>query len=1118
MKSRGESLAAIALCGFLAVSTPVLAEPSYARATKYNLDISGADLTTALPALSRQTGVVVLYPFALAQVRSNPVKGLYTVPEALQLMLRGTGFSGEVTAQGAVSISRRRRRCDTGEEAMLRDSKSTVSVVALLASLFTYPVCAQPASGQAGGGQDAQDIAFENVVVTGSRVIQDAAQSPTPLTIVSTQQLLETTPSNLMDGLNKLPVFQNSLTRRNAGNAGGNNGGSFLNLRNFGQQRTLVLLDGMRLPASGQNGAVDISILPQTLISRVDVVTGGASAVYGSDAVTGVVNFIVDKNFNGVKYDLNAGLSMYADGFQYKAELAAGTDLFGGRAHISGSLQYSAADGVRKLARPSGTKNLGSYYSGSTAALPNTNATQTGQTVSTSTGKITCNTTASGLRLPCSVNGYEFGTPGIPTPIFYGTIPAGQTAVAIGCPTCARVSNTAIFGATKDATAFGRFSYKLNNDIVFFTQLSLAQANVFNYSFPMQMEGSRQTTTFFRNNAFLPAATQALLGNNSATNPNWATDGTNTFNVSMWYDDDNRIRTTNNVTRNIISSSGFNGVIFTDWSWNAHFTHGETRLSTTGIHNGNNQFHNAAADAVIENGVLKCWNNTAAAIAQFGDLYPGCVPINVFGRNVSSQAAIDYWGRNTHFAQTNTMNDVAADISGELFDLPAGPLRVAVAGEMRWLDYVIDSNASPTEKVNCYGLRLCGALSTANGHVAQLPGAGFITPANQQYVTQTLWDNNTVPSVQASQSVWEFSAEVGVPILKDIPLIQSLDASLAGRHTDYSISGPVQTWKIGLDWHVNDDLRFRATNSIDIRAPTLNDLFSPATSNSGPFLDPLTNFNPGGIQTVSGGNPNLVPEVARTYTGGVVLTPSFIPGLTISADYYHIKLSNAIANISGSNLAIANLCIASGGMSPFCVLYERPFPYTNTTPANYPTLLRSQLLNAAFNMIEGQDYEVNYGFDLGDLLSDLRGSVNLRAMLNLQPVNSTSNFPGAPISHTTNPKGRASLFGGYMLDNWSVNAQWQWFSGLNKNGVFEVPGKTFYAEDRVRSFSKLDITLTRRFTLDDGTMQAYFNVQNVFNAIPADVYGSASNPGGVNTPAGQDLMGRYFTIGVRGNF
>jgi outer membrane receptor protein involved in Fe transport len=410
--------------------------------------------------------------------------------------------------------------------------------------------------------------------------------------------------------------------------------------------------------------------------------------------------------------------------------------------------------------------------------------------------------------------------------------------------------------------------------------------------------------------------------------------------------------------------------------------------------------------------------------------------------------------------------------------------------------------------------------------VPQLPGSGFITAANQQFVTQTLWDNNTVPSVHASENVWEFSGEIGIPILKDIPLVQSFDADIAGRYTNYSISGAVQTWKAGLDWHVNDSVRFRGTTSVDIRAPTLNDLYSPQVSNSGPFLDPLTNFNPGGIQTVSGGNPSLVPESSRTYTGGVVLTPSFIPGLTMSADYYNIKVKNAIASVSGSNTAIANICVASGGSSPLCTLYVRPFPYTNTTPANYPTLLKAQNLNVAFASTEGEDYEIDYSFDTADVLSDLSGLVNLRALLNVAPVLNSATFPSAPIQHgygvgttTASQKGHGTIFADYTLGNWSVDAQWRYFSGLNNNGVYG-PGQTFYAQNRVGDFSTMDFTLSKRITFDNGSvMSAYVNVQNAFAAVPPYTVGSSGNPGSIfgGVPPGEDVMGRYFTIGVRGS-
>jgi iron complex outermembrane receptor protein len=963
---------------------------------------------------------------------------------------------------------------------------ASVSVTAMSAAAFAQ---------SAGVGTDT-----ETVVVTGSRVITDVANSPTPLTVVSTQQLLATTPSNLADGLAKLPVFQGNSSERNSSSGAGNSSGDFLDLRNFGQQRTLVLMDGMRLPSSNQAGSVDISTLPQELFSRVDVVTGGGSAVYGSDAITGVVNLVLDKNYTGMKYEANAGISMYADGARYKLNLAAGTDILGGRGHIEGAVGYTNNDGVLGNTRPSGMEHLGSYNSGTTAASPIINIANSGQTVSTASGKITCSA--------CTVSGDEFVTPGVPGPIAYGFIPPGQTALASNCIDCARVDTTSLYSDTRNATFFGRMSYNLDNDISVFTQMSLAQANTFGYFFPSQSEPSRQTVNYFKNNAFLPAATQAALGNNSATDPNFATDGSNIFQVSEWYDAPNRTRQTSNDTRNWIWSSGINGTAFGGFDWEAHYTHGETRASTTGIRNGNNQYHDAAQDAVVDpaTGAVACYNDTAAAIALYGNIYPGCVPINEFGNNVTTDAQYNYWSRSTEFAETNTMDDIAGDISGNVFDLPAGPIRAAFAGEMRWLQYRINSDASPTALVNCYGLRLCGNAA----------GTG---PVNQSTVSQALWDNNTVPSVYASENVWEFSGEVGIPILKDLPFVQNLDADVAGRYTNYSISGAVQTWKIGLDYHVNDSVRFRATTSVDIRAPTLNDLYSPQTSNSGPYLDPLTNFNPGGIQTVAQGNPNLVPEVSRTYTGGVVLTPSFIPGLTASIDYYQIKVKNAIGTVTGTNTSISNLCVTTlpVGSSPFCSLYVRPFPYTNTTPANYPSVILSESLNAAYSVTEGEDHEVDYGFDTADVYSELSGLVNLRALLNVAPVLNAIQFPGAPVSHTTNPKTHATLLADYTLGNWSVNAEWHYFGDLYKNPVYGT-GQTFYAVNRVRSFKTTDFTLTKKIHFDNDTAASvYFNVQNAFNDIPPDTIGSPSNPGGVAVPSGEDVMGRFFTIGIRGD-
>ena len=207
-------------------------------------------------------------------------------------------------------------------------------------------------TGAAYAQQTAQNT--ETVTVTGSRIISDISLSPTPITAVSADQLLSTTPTDIPDALNKLPVFIGGRGPRSQDNASKNNGGNVLNLRNFGVSRTLILLDGHRVPFSNQDGTVDVDTLPQMLMTRVDVVTGGASAVYGSDAVAGVVNFILDKKFDGFKYNFNAGISKYGDAASWQAGIAWGTDLFGGRGHFEMASRFFSQDMVPDDHRPYG--------------------------------------------------------------------------------------------------------------------------------------------------------------------------------------------------------------------------------------------------------------------------------------------------------------------------------------------------------------------------------------------------------------------------------------------------------------------------------------------------------------------------------------------------------------------------------------------------------------------------------------------------------------------------------------------------------------------------------------------------------------------------------------------
>ena len=1034
-----------------------------ARSQTGHIDIPGEDLKAALDSYISQSGVQLVYRADdIRGEHSQAVHGALTPEQALDRLLEGTRVIAQRGPTGAVVLVRRP------------------------VNNFIRPLSPIPYMEE-----------VENVVVTGSRVITDASDSPTPLTQVNQEELLATTPTTMADALNKLPQLVGSSSRRTAGGASGNAGGDYLNLRNFGQQRTLVLQDGMRVPSTNANGSVDVSVLPQMLVSHVDIVTAGASAVYGSDAITGVINFVIDKNFNGAKYQANAGLSTYADGFSNQAGLAAGTDLFGGRGHLEGEIFYNHQDEVQKQARPQGIANWSSYGQG-TITSPITNFQQGRLNTSAPGGKITCTN--------CSVNGQQFVDNNVIGP-FYNGIQTTTSSLSQGGDG-GYWSIGSVLGATTRENGFARFSYDLGNGTAFFAQVTAAQARVFNHFIPSQIDFQRLTVNFFKNNPYLPTSQQALLGDDSAADPNWATDGTNVFQIWKWIKPgipgdpvSDPTRRTNSVQRNLTLTTGLSGQITKLYDWSFHFTHGEARDSVTGINNGNNQYADASHDAVVENGQIKCYNDTAAAIALYGNIYPGCVPMDTFGPTSISEAAYEYWSRDTNASITQKMDDIEGDIRGDVLTLPAGPMRAALSGEMRWLSYVVKSDASPSAMANCYGLRLCGGPN------------------------QTFWDNNTLASIAARENVWEFSGEANIPILKDLPFIQSLSSDIAGRYTNYSVSGAVETWKVGLDWRVDQDIRVRGTTSVDIRAPTLNDLYNPPTQTSIGYYDILTNFG-NGLEQQSQGNPNLVPEVARTYTAGLVYTPAQIPGLAMSVDFYNINLKNAIGTVAGgSNTQIQQICNASGGTSPYCALYVRPFPYTNTTPANYPTLTYSENLNSAFVSTEGEDYELDYQFDAADVSSDIAGLVKLRAFVNVQPKIDASAFPGSQIQHnagaggtTATQHGHASFFVGYTLGDWSVNYQLTWYSDEWKNGLLETP--VYYAQPRVPSFNTSDITIAKRLAFDGGSKATLFvTVNNIANALAPIVIGNAANPGaGAPVPVGEDIMGRFFTVGIRGNF
>ncbi len=914
----------------------------------------------------------------------------------------------------------------------------------------------------------AQDKQVETVVVTGSRVISDVANSPTPLTAVSTAQLEATTPSNIPAGLDKLPVFQGSSQPGSSGNGGSSAWINVLSLRNFGAQRTLVLFDSHRVAPANANGTVDIDTLPQMLMSRVDVVTGGASAVYGSDAITGVVNFILDKHFTGLKINANAGISNYGDGASYKVALAGGSDLLGGRGHLEGAAEFYHQDTVPQSARPYGNQVWLQTGLG-TAAKPYVFTPNSRNATASEGGIIHCG--------GCVLDTQQFIGNGVVGPFLHGQA-TGTGSVESGGDGADAPFGTAIT-AFRTATAFGRFSYNLNDTTNFYIQGSGSEGYATGTWYPTNMiAGANTASIFYTNNPFLSPTLQQQLNPNNTPNQ--------TFQLTKFINQFGRAGSpgTINVNRYLTVATGLDGTVLGNFSWDLYYSHSESRQDVTNYRNPNNQRWYAAEDAVKDpaTGNIVCYVSTTS----YANRYPGCVPMNPFGTTSISQQSYDYISSNTRYIMTNKMDDVSGSISGSVFDLPAGPITAALSGEMRWNDYVVDSNASPTAKVDCTGLRLC---STAT----------------------SLWQQNTVASAAANNNVWEFSGEVDVPLLKDIPLVKLMDANLAGRYTDYSTSGAVQTWKAGLDYHINDDVRLRATTSIDIRAPTLNDLFSPQQSSVTSFTDQHTGQY--GILFISSqGNPNLQPEVARTYTAGVVFTPSWIDNLTFSYDYYKIDIKNGIGSLSAGNNQLQNLCEQSNGTSQYCSLYQRPLPFSDRSPANYPTAIYSQALNTAFQVIEGSDIEADYHFDLADVSANWPGSVNLRLLVNIQPVNESQQFTGAAFTHSTAPKGHATAFVNYDIGQWAFGLEDRWVSG---NPLASQP-TIIYNPTRIKSSNYLDFNMQRRFSIDDNDYTGYLTIQNLFNARAPLVPNGSGSPGLLYPVAnGGDVMGRYFTIGLK---
>jgi len=971
-------------------------------------------------------------------------------------------------------------------------SLATTSAIAILLS----SIAPQIANAQTQAAQDPAAASLDEIVVTGSRVVRDGYEAPTPVSVMSADELNAMSTNNIADAVSALPAFSNSVTPRNstANLSSGAAGVNQLNLRGIGTNRTLILLDGRRVINSAltaANSAPDINSFPSALVQRVDVVTGGASAAYGSDALTGVVNFVIDRDFTGIKGEVQGGMTKYRDDKNYNAALTYGTPFANGRGHLLVAGELGHNDGISGTPRPwndsSAAFMVNPAWGTPTVANPNLSPAvpqyivgrNFGLSAASPGGVITASGAGNVLR------GIYFGPSGsVQCCLNFGTFsPVATNNISLGGDwQYTRIDNGLDMSTRIDRyVGYVRTSYDVTDSATVYADAQWSNAHAVNNSNPNRRLGNN---VIRRDNAFLPASVAAVMDANGLTQ----------FNMGSTNADMPRFRSDNRRTLRTWSA-GIDGSLAAfggDWTYNAYYQSSMTGLSPRTRSNGHTANYLRALDSVILNGAPTCRVNADASTTNND---ANCVAYNPFGIGVNDSKVIGYVTGTSYRYESLRQKVMAFAINGEPFELWAGPVSLAVGAERR------------TESVD-----------------------GFASAAD---LTTSYFAGNYKPTV-GKYTVSEGFIETVVPLAKDESWARSLELNGAVRATDYSTSGYVTTWKVGGTWQPVDDIRFRTTVSRDIRAPSLGELFAGGQANSGePLSDPFLNINIPSSFRITSGNPNLQPEKADTIGLGAVLTPMFLPGLALSADYYSIDIKGSVQAPSGQQ--VVNLCFQ--GNAQLCNRILRDASGNIFQVTTSPENLIGQKL-------KGLDFEASYRMPLADINEDWAGNFSIRALatrvLKLQTLTTTGlvidgvgaigSFGGTPqFSGLNSPKLRGSLAFAYEGDPLSVRATIR-YTGPGHYGrnfvncttgcpVSTTAAPTIMASDNyISSMTTLDLAFTYK-PFEEQDIETFLTIENVTNAPPPVIGGSltAVHYNGMGNKD-YDVLGRQYRAGVRFQF
>jgi iron complex outermembrane receptor protein len=974
---------------------------------------------------------------------------------------------------------------------------------------------------------------LEEIQVTGSRIQNITGMStPTPVTAVSLSELTALSPTTMISALSQLPQFLGNTTNDVRSGFFGSPGAGNLNLRGLntgGSGRTLTLLDGRRVvPATGA-GSVDINILPSALVRRVDTVTGGASAAYGTDAVAGAVNFILDTNYTGWTASAQAGTTSESDRDNMLYSAAWGAPI-GERMHLLLSGEYFEADPINTMTARDWYQGYSLINNPAPAPAPRyLNRPDVVSAIATFGGLIN-----SGVPTTSALYRRHFLPDGSLVPFVLGEGTATHAHSITNGGSGDDTSGT-LLALAPEAERYSGFAY-LGFDAT--PNLNLFVQGLVGQSMTDQpnhggrfaaVAGIDTRITIYRENPFIPAAVRQIMVNENLAS----------FQMNVVGDREGLGRTSRLKQDNetYSATAGFNWDLteglLENWQVSGYAQVGEA--DNRGYQENNLLDRIAAAtDAIVDP------NNPNNVICRAATIDPAkwgnCKPLNLFGRGNASDEAIAYTTNFTagqqitsplffqpdEYASGKTISFVSGvgkvyntetrqevlDISasGPVWDAWAGTIAAAVgvAWRKEAIEQIVWDPSNPASDPNVFP--------------ARDPALRGVPPYSSTRSSMT--QNSTVANVHGHYVVKEAFAEVQVPLLSEVPWADELSLLAAARAAEYTGSGEVWSWKVGLDWQVYNDLRLRGTVSQDVRAATLLERFNQTGGVGTVTLDPM--FPNDGTQTFSsrsGGNPNLDPETSKTWTYGFVYQPGWLENFSVSVDYWDVDIAGAIGNLGFQR--IVDDCFRGGGTGGVCSLVTRD-PVTNRL-----SQVRNITQNIAASAGRGLDFEVSYRRPI-NLLRDGRENLGARLFWSNMKENSTmtdrSNaatyFDSAGQTGVGNlPEDAATLIVTYDMDAFNLSLSTRYISDGIYNKRYNLPGARIDVEDNtVPSVVYVNMSAGYAWDIYDGTLSLNANVQNLFDkdppVVPAVFDASLGQQGNQVNQGLHDLLGRRFTIGV----